>query len=83
MESPPANDLLPPKERRRRSGCFYAAVGAGTGGCLVPFVLLLFCGFVFHDVGGPLFWPLISVPLGFIGLAVGLWAHAEFGPNNP
>jgi len=30
----------------------------------------------------PMFWPLISIPLGLIGLVVGLWIHAEFGSRR-
>jgi hypothetical protein len=42
-----------------RFGC----TGGAVGGCLVPFVLMLILG-----MGGPLFWPIVSIPLALIGL---------------
>jgi hypothetical protein len=71
----------PENEPKQRSGCFYAFLGAGTGGCLLPGVFFLIAT-ALGDIGGPLFWPLISIPLGLIGLAVGLWFHAEFRTNR-
>ena len=47
------------------------------GGCLFPAILFLIAA-VLGDTGGPLFWPLISIPLALIGLALGFWFHAEF-----
>ena len=46
-------------------------IGCGVGGCLLPILLFLFCVIVLKDAGGPLFWPIIAVPLGLIGLGVG------------
>jgi hypothetical protein len=66
------------KAPKQRSGCLYGFVGAGIGGCLLPAALFIIAGAVLRDTGGPLFWPLISVPLALIGLALGLWYHAEF-----
>ena len=45
--------------------------------CLLPTVLFVIAA-ALGDTGGPLFWLLISVPLALIGLALGLWVHAEF-----
>lgn len=70
--------MMPKKDPRRRSGFFYALLGAGIGGCLIPLAVLLFCAVVLRDTGGPLFWPFLSVVLALIGLALGLWFHAEF-----
>src|SRR5688572_8878022 len=72
----------PAKEPKQRSGCIYGVVGAGIGGCLLPVVLFLFAGVALRDTGGPLFWPLIGIPLALTGLALGLWFHAEFRSKN-
>jgi hypothetical protein len=58
--------------------CLYAFVGGVIGGVLIPLALLLFAAVVLRDTGGPLFWPLIAIPLGLIGLSVGAW----FGGRN-
>ena len=71
----------PEKEPRKRSGCFYALVGAAVGGCVLPAILFLIAA-ALGDTGGPLFWPLISIPLAAVGLAIGLWFHAEFKSNK-
>lgn len=64
--------------RRRPSRFLYAVLGTALGGCLVPLVLFLLAAILLRDTGGLLFWPLISIPLGLIGLGVG----AELGRNN-
>jgi hypothetical protein len=48
------------------------ALGCGVGGCLVPFLVLLVCACVFHDTGGPLFWPMFAGLCGILGLGAGL-----------
>lgn len=58
--------------------CLFALLGGVIGGCLIPLGLLLFAALVLRDTGGPLFWPLLAIPLGLIGLAVGAW----FGGRN-
>jgi EamA domain-containing membrane protein RarD len=55
----------------------YAVSGAAIGGLIAPLVLFLLAAIVFRDTGGPLFWPVLSVLLGLIGLGVG----AELGRN--
>ena len=47
-----------------------ALIGCGLGGCLAPVVLFLACA-VFGDTGGPLFWPIVAVPLGLLGMMIG------------
>jgi hypothetical protein len=47
-------------------------IGCVSGGCLAPILLFIFGGLVLRDTGGPLFWPIIAVPLGLIGLGIGL-----------
>ena len=46
-------------------------VGCGLGGCLHPTLLFFGCAIFLGDTGGPLFWPIIAVPLGFIGMIGG------------
>ena len=58
--------------------CSYALLGGVIGGFLLPLVLFVFAALVLRDTGGPLFWPLIAIPLGLIGLGVGAW----FGGRN-
>ena len=48
-------------------GCW----GAATGGCLAP-IFLFFVAAALGDTGGPLFWPILAVFLGLIGLVLGL-----------
>ena len=60
---------------KKPSGCLYAFLGVGAGGCLLP-ILLLAITAALGDTGGPLFWPLISIPLALIGLGVGLFVHS-------
>ena len=40
-------------------------------GCLLPTLLFFGCAIFLGDTGGPLFWPIIAVPLGFIGMIGG------------
>jgi hypothetical protein len=51
---------------------FAPLLGCGVGGCFIPLLLFLFCGLFLHDTGGPLFWPMIAVPLAIIGLGIGV-----------
>ena len=51
------------------------------GGCLLPMVLLAIVA-ALGDTGGPLFWPLITIPLALIGLAVGLFVHSIKSKDN-
>ena len=53
------------------SGRDYGCLGAVSGGCLLPAVLLLVFSFL-GDTGGPLFWPILSVFLGLVGLVIGV-----------
>ena len=59
-------------------GCL---VGSLSGGCLLPLILFLLCAAIFDDVGGPLFWPFIALPLGFVGgvagLLIGFWIRSR------
>lgn len=52
-------------------------LGCGVGGCLLPILFLLFCAAVFHDIGGPLFWPMLAMPLAVIGFLVGCGIRAK------
>lgn len=40
------------------------------GGCLLPSVLFLIAA-AQGDTGGPLFWPVLALGLGFLGLILG------------
>ena len=51
---------------------FAPVLGGCTGGCLIPFLLFIFCGVVLKDTGGPLIWPIVAVPLGLAGLIAGM-----------
>ncbi|MFN7287375.1 MAG: hypothetical protein ACK5TY_04050 [Verrucomicrobiota bacterium] len=62
--TPPPPEHLPPRRSHASTGCL-------TGGCLLPFLLFLFAASQ-GDLGGPLFWPLLSAILGFLGLLIGL-----------
>jgi hypothetical protein len=64
-------------EPKKRPAFWYAFLGAASGGCLLPLILFLVAA-AFGDTGGPLFWPIISIPLALIGFALGLWFHSEF-----
>lgn len=46
-------------------------IGFAGGGCLLPLILFVICAFQ-GDTGGPLFWPFIAIPLGLVGMIVGL-----------
>jgi hypothetical protein len=69
MAEESSSEEKPKTEDWRR---FAPALGCGVGGCLIPFLLLIFCLAVLHDAGGPLFWPFIALPLGLLGLVIGL-----------
>jgi hypothetical protein len=49
-----ATDQSPKNEPKKSSGCLYAFLGAGAGGCLLPTVLF-FIAAALGDTGGPLF----------------------------
>ena len=68
--SAPADELAFKEEEK--SVAFYASAGCVSGGCLLPFVLCVACGVLFGDIGGPLFWPIIAVPLGMVGMVIGM-----------
>jgi len=44
----------------------FGCAGALGAGCLVPITLALLVG-----MGGPLFWPIMSIPLSLVGVLVG------------
>ena len=46
-------------------------VGCFSGGCLLPVILFLGCAHFLGDTGGLLFWPIIAVPLGLLGMTFG------------
>ena len=48
----------------------------------MPFILFVICAVVFRDIGGPLFWPIIAVPLGLFGLAIGFALREERSQTN-
>ncbi len=56
---------------KRNQGCKEPMIGCGVGGCCIPMILILLCGAILKDTGGPLIWPIMSVLLGAIGLIVG------------
>ena len=58
--------------------CLYTLLGGVIGGFLIPLGLFVFAALVLRDTGGPLFWPLIAIPLGLIGL----WVGASLGGRN-
>jgi len=74
---------IPPKHHESASinsqlaGYTAPLIGCGFGGCLLPILLFLACGVLLGDTGGPLFWPFIAVPLGFIGLVAGFIYRAS------
>jgi hypothetical protein len=51
--------------------CLFALLGGVIGGFLIPLGLLLLAALVLRDTGGPLFWVVIAIPLGLVGLLVG------------
>ena len=53
-----------PDQKRPIGGCL-------AGGCLVPVIMMLLCGFFFGDTGGPLFWVFISFIGGVTGFIAG------------
>lgn len=60
-----------------------AALGGLTGGCSLPFILLLLAA-ALGDTGGPLFWPILSLflalVLGVTGAAIGAWMPKKEKP---
>lgn len=68
---------LPPKSSEEislaptKKGFRAPMVGCLFGGCLLPILLFFFCAFFFRDTGGLLFWPVLMVLLGIVGLLIG------------
>jgi hypothetical protein len=58
----------------RHGGC----VGGCLGAILLPLGLGIYCAFVLNDMGGPLFWPIVSIAGLLIGAAVGTLIHLVF-----
>jgi hypothetical protein len=79
MPDTDANNVSANEAQRATTKTDYAKpiIGCVTGGCLAPFLLFLFCSLVLRDTGGPLFWPIIAVPLGLIGLGIGLTSRSR------
>ncbi|MDQ8201353.1 hypothetical protein QEH56_24555, partial [Pelagicoccus enzymogenes] len=50
---------------------FSPLIGFGVGGCIIPSILFTFCLVVLRDIGGPLFWPIITLPMAGIGFLIG------------
>ena len=69
---PPSKKITEPTQNRDTSKLSSGCMGCFSGGCLLPILLFFACAIFLGDTGGPLFWPIIAVPLGLIGLAVGL-----------
>lgn len=67
-----------PSDRRR----FAPLIGLVVGGCVIPVLLFVFCLVVLRDTGGPLFWPLIAVPMASIGLFVGFVYKWKDDPSD-
>ena len=65
METPKTNAGHELREKKLPWWKFGCAGGA-IGGCLVPFILMLILG-----MGGPLFWPIMSIPLALAGVFFG------------
>ena len=75
--SPPTGcNNLPMKEKKLRSYHWYAFVGGASGGCLLPLILFLLAA-ASGDAGGPLFWLIITVLFGMIGILLGEWFHGR------
>ncbi len=73
--APPAPATHP---RNRLTGCIRGSLGCG---CFVPAVLFLIAG-LSHDMGGPLFWPVLVVIGTLVGAAIGaLFAPQRKGPE--
>jgi hypothetical protein len=78
MDAPttePAHEVTEEKKQRWwKFGC----AGAALSGCLLPVILMFILG-----MGGPLFWPIMSIPLGLFGLVVGtiVWAIKTSKPK--
>jgi hypothetical protein len=67
----PGDEIKP-----RKAGNAAPLIGCGLGGCLLPILLFLACA-IAGDTGGPLFWPIIAVPLGIMGLISGFQYRAR------
>ena len=60
----------------------YGCRGAATGGCFVPAGLFIVTA-ALGDTGGPLFWPMLAVPLAIGGYAIGTCLIRRPGPKPP
>ena len=76
MTSP--NELTPEAGEKKQPWWKFGCAGAVGGGCLLPFILMLILG-----MGGPLFWPIMSIPLALFGVFVGtiVWAIVSSKPK--
>jgi hypothetical protein len=52
---------------------FAPVLGLCIGGFLVPALMFLLSIKILRDPGGPLFWPVIAIPLGLFGVGIGCW----------
>lgn len=53
-------------------------IGCLSGGCLLPVILFFGCAYFLGDTGGLLFWPMIAVPLGLLGMIFGfVYRHSK------
>lgn len=48
-----------------------SACGCLIGGIVVPIAFFLVAGVILHDLGGPLFWPLLCIAGGVSGALLG------------
>ena len=71
----PPNDSIPEGSETKQPWSKFACAGAVGGGCLLPLILMFILG-----MGGPLFWPIMSIPLALVGVFVGtiVWAIVRF-----
>jgi hypothetical protein len=64
-------DPIEPPPQRMSYGCLGVLFGTLIGGVLLPCSGLIYCGVVYNDVGGPLFWPIAAAFFGVVGAAIG------------
>jgi hypothetical protein len=71
MEDPAIKAPPEARDQAKKPWWKFAFTGAALSGCLLPVILMFILG-----MGGPLFWPIMSIPLGLFGLLVGtiVWA---------
>ncbi len=68
----PDNRMPDPEESSRKANRNerFGKIGCAVGGIAMPIMLFFVASFL-GDTGGPLFWPVLAVVLGGIGLLVG------------